>query len=146
MRQISAGIAVVNSKLTQGISVSKNDFSHYAGLARNIGFLSLLGTLIVVVGVYYLFDHAIEAERKLDRAKDEFVALASHQLRTPATGIKSILSMLGAGDFGPLSAAQSRVVGKAIQSNERELNIIGATQRCQSRCWSARFKANPTRH
>lgn len=63
-------------------------------------------------------------ERQLDVAKDEFVSLASHQLRTPATGVKSILSMLGAGDFGPLSEMQKKFVDKAIHTNGRQLQLI----------------------
>ena len=57
---------------------------------------------------------AIRAERSLDQAKDEFVALASHQLRTPASGIKSILSVLHAEDFGPLNDRQRHLVARAI--------------------------------
>jgi signal transduction histidine kinase len=63
-------------------------------------------------------------EQQLDIAKDEFVSLASHQLRTPATGVKLILSMLNKGDFGPLTELQQRYLTKAIQSNDRQLQII----------------------
>jgi PAS domain S-box-containing protein len=63
-------------------------------------------------------------ERQLDIAKDEFVSLASHQLRTPATGVMTILSMLAAGDFGELQPLQQKYVQKAVQSNNRQLQII----------------------
>jgi PAS domain S-box-containing protein len=63
-------------------------------------------------------------EKELDIAKDEFVSLASHQLRTPATGVKLILSMLVAGDFGPLTPLQQKYLQKAVQSNDRQLRII----------------------
>lgn len=63
-------------------------------------------------------------ERQLDIAKNEFVSLASHQLRTPATGMKSILSMLASGDFGPMTELQQKYVNKAIQTNDRQLQII----------------------
>ena len=81
-------------------------------------------TLVLAATVYYLYLKAIQSERQLDRAKDEFVSLASHQLRTPATGIKSILSTLKAGDFGPLNQRQNYFLGRALESNERELGII----------------------
>jgi PAS domain S-box-containing protein len=61
---------------------------------------------------------------QLDIAKDEFVSLASHQLRTPATGVMMILSMLIKGDFGPLNDLQHKYLEKAIQSNDRQLQII----------------------
>lgn len=63
-------------------------------------------------------------ERQLDIAKEEFVSLASHQLRTPATAVKSILSMLGNGDLGPLSPVQQKFIDRASQANSRQLEII----------------------
>jgi signal transduction histidine kinase len=89
----------------------------------------IAGTMLVVIGmlaglVYYLFLQAIKSERALDKAKDEFVSLASHQLRTPATAVKSILSMLRSDDFGSLNERQRGVVDQAIESNEREIRIV----------------------
>jgi signal transduction histidine kinase len=86
------------------------------------------GMLLVIVAlaglVYYWFLQAIQSERALDRAKDEFVSLASHQLRTPATGIRSILSILQAGDVGPLNDSQRHLVNRAVESNDRGLRIV----------------------
>lgn len=124
MNDLRQATTTIATDLDNQVSVTRSSVDHYAGLARDVGLLALGGTLFLVVGVYFLFDHAVEAERALDRAKDEFVALASHQLRTPASGIKSILSMLEQGDFGPLSDRQLDAVSKAALSNERELAII----------------------
>ena len=44
--------------------------------------------------------------RSLDLAKDEFVSIASHQLRTPLTGIKGYTGMLLDGDAGPINEKQ----------------------------------------
>ncbi|MDB5178279.1 MAG: multi-sensor signal transduction histidine kinase [Patescibacteria group bacterium] len=66
----------------------------------------------------------LTGETQLELAKDEFVSLASHQLRTPATGVKLILSMLSQGDFGDLTPKQKKYVDKAIQSNDHQLHII----------------------
>jgi signal transduction histidine kinase len=57
-------------------------------------------------------------------AKDDFLALASHQLRTPATGVKQYLGMLIEGYAGPLSELQEKLLNKAYSSNERQLSII----------------------
>ncbi len=75
------------------------------------------------VGVIEVF-RDLTQERQLDVAKDEFVSLASHQLRTPATGVMSILSMLASGDFGPLNERQKYYLDKALQTNGRQLQII----------------------
>jgi signal transduction histidine kinase len=62
--------------------------------------------------------------KELDRAKDEFISMASHQLRTPLTTIKGYLSMMLEGDAGHLSKAQKDFVGYAFGSSERMVNLI----------------------
>jgi signal transduction histidine kinase len=62
--------------------------------------------------------------KELDRAKDEFISMASHQLRTPLTTIKGYLSMMQEGDAGKLTKAQSEFVGYAFGSSERMVNLI----------------------
>jgi PAS domain S-box-containing protein len=60
----------------------------------------------------------------LNKAKDEFVALASHQLRTPATAVKQYISLLIEEYAGPLSKEQLTYLKTAYNSNERQLRII----------------------
>ncbi len=62
--------------------------------------------------------------KELDHAKDEFISMASHQLRTPLTTIKGYLSMMLEGDAGKLSRAQKDFVGYAFGSSERMVNLI----------------------
>lgn len=66
----------------------------------------------------------ITEEVKLERSKDEFIALASHQLRTPATSVKQYAGMLLAGFAGTLSDEQIDMVKKVYENNERQLNIV----------------------
>jgi len=63
-------------------------------------------------------------ERELDQAKEEFVSLASHQLRTPATGVKAYISMLLDGYAGDLTQRQKEFLYKVFDSNERQLQIV----------------------
>lgn len=62
----------------------------------------------------------------LNTSKDEFVSLASHQLRTPATIIKQLLGVLLQGYVGELSPEHYKVVQKAYASNERQLSIVNS--------------------
>jgi signal transduction histidine kinase len=62
--------------------------------------------------------------KQLNSSKDEFIALASHQLRTPATGVKQYLGMLLEGYMGPLPPEQRDFLQKAYESNERQLSTI----------------------
>lgn len=60
----------------------------------------------------------------LNNAKDEFIALASHQLRTPATGVKQFLGMLSDGYAGTLTKDQASLAEMAYEANERQISII----------------------
>lgn len=61
---------------------------------------------------------------QLNRAKDEFISLSSHQLRTPATGVKQYLGMILDGFVGPVPEELTVFIRTAYESNERQLNII----------------------
>ncbi len=52
-----------------------------------------------------LFEHAIlfRKLKEVDKMKDEFISIASHELRTPITTIKGFLSMILEGDYGSLN-------------------------------------------
>jgi len=60
----------------------------------------------------------------INKAKDEFVSLASHQLRTPATSVKQYVGLLMQGYIGPVTPEQQQFLAKAFESNERQLKII----------------------
>jgi PAS domain S-box-containing protein len=71
---------------------------------------------------------ALQREKLLaiNEAKDEFISLASHQLRTPATAVKQYVGMLLEGYTGELTSEQLSMAALAYQSNERQLKIINA--------------------
>ena len=61
---------------------------------------------------------------ELDEAKDEFVSMASHQLRTPLTSVKGYISMLLDGDGGKLTQVQQQLLTEAFYSSERMVRLI----------------------
>ena len=69
--------------------------------------------------------HNNQELKKLDHAKDEFVSLASHQLRTPLTSIKGYLSLVLDEDVGKINADQRKLLGHAFASSERMARLIG---------------------
>lgn len=78
---------------------------------------------------YALGRKQIESQRlqhyiELNKTKDEFISLASHQLRTPATGVKQYVGMLLEGMAGQMSETQKKLLQKAYESNERQLIIV----------------------
>lgn len=63
--------------------------------------------------------------RAIDASKDEFISMASHQLRTPLTSIKGYISMLLEGDLGRLAPAQRKALEEAYNSSQRMVYLIG---------------------
>lgn len=62
--------------------------------------------------------------RHLDKTKDEFLSMASHQLRTPLTSVKGYLSMVLEGDAGKVTDTQKQLLGEAFTSSERMVHLI----------------------
>lgn len=63
--------------------------------------------------------------QRLDAAKDEFVSMASHQLRTPLTSVKGYISMVLEGDVGKITNEQRQLLEEAFTSSERMVHLIG---------------------
>lgn len=78
-----------------------------------------------VVGVINVF-RDIAKEKQIDKAKSEFVSLASHQLRTPLTAIKWYVEMLQDASFGELSEKQKEFANEISKGNERMVDLVNA--------------------
>ena len=65
-----------------------------------------------------------EKLQNLDITKDEFITMASHQLRTPLTAVKGYLSMVLEGDAGKLNAQQSKLLQQSYMSAQRMVYLI----------------------
>ncbi|MFH0874199.1 MAG: HAMP domain-containing sensor histidine kinase, partial [Candidatus Komeilibacteria bacterium] len=76
---------------------------------------------------------------QLDKAKSEFLSIASHQLRTPVSAIKGYLSMMLEGDFGPMEEKQKKIVGDVFESAARLARTINVFLNV-SRIEAGRFK------
>jgi len=62
--------------------------------------------------------------KALDATKDEFITMASHQLRTPLTSIKGYLSMVLEGDAGELNTQQHQLLTQSFISSQRMVYLI----------------------
>jgi signal transduction histidine kinase len=65
-----------------------------------------------------------EKLQKLDEAKDEFISMASHQLRTPLTSVKGYISMMLEGDAGDITDQQKNFLDQAFLSSQRMVYLI----------------------
>lgn len=80
--------------------------------------------------------------KELDRVKDEFLSMASHQLRTPLTTIKGYLSMILEGDAGVVTPTQKEFVGYAFEGSKRMVSLISDLLNV-SRLAAGRFLIEP---
>lgn len=78
-----------------------------------------------IIGVVETF-RDITKEKDIDKAKTEFVSLASHQLRTPLSTINWYTEMLLAGDVGKLNTDQERYLQEVYKGNQRMVSLVNA--------------------
>lgn len=62
--------------------------------------------------------------RHLDATKDEFLSMASHQLRTPLTSVKGYISMVLEEDAGKITDMQKHLLSEAFAGSERMVHLI----------------------
>ncbi len=65
-----------------------------------------------------------EKLKALDQLKDEFVSLASHELRTPMTAIKSYLWLFLQTNYESLDEKQKMYIQRAFESTDRLINLV----------------------
>lgn len=61
---------------------------------------------------------------EIDSTKDEFISMASHQLRTPLTSMKGYVSMVLDGDVGEINDQQRTMLQQAFDSSQRMVYVI----------------------
>ncbi|PLX24586.1 hypothetical protein C0580_04785 [Candidatus Parcubacteria bacterium] len=85
--------------------------------------ITLLVVVLLLILNTRLFEHAIlfRKLKEVDKMKDEFISIASHELRTPITTIKGFLSMAQEGDYGQLNEAGE----KGFKIMEASVNRLG---------------------
>lgn len=87
-------------------------------------FLLILTVLIVVLflaATVRLWDYVIlyKKIKEVDQMKDEFISIASHELRTPITGIKGYVSMILEGSFGKVNSKIANSLKMVKDASER---------------------------
>lgn len=91
----------------------------------------ILNRLTGVIGIaidnallYKQIEDANEKLKSIDKLKDEFVSLASHELRTPMTVIKSYIWLLLQGKAGVINEKQKTYLDRTYASTNRLINMV----------------------
>jgi signal transduction histidine kinase len=83
--------------------------------------------------------NANEELKDLDKAKDEFISMASHQLRTPLTAVRGYTSMVMDGDFGRITGEQKETLKQSFDAATRMTRLVDDLLNV-SRMQSGKFK------
>ena len=68
--------------------------------------------------------HTNQQLAELNRLKSSFVSVASHEIRTPVTGIKGYVENMLSGLTGPLTEKQQHYLGRVASNVDRLMRII----------------------
>lgn len=75
---------------------------------------------------YVCMQQDITKRKEIDKAKTEFVSLASHQLRTPLSTIGWYVEMILTGDAGELNEDQRKLLSEVEKANKRMVELVNA--------------------
>ncbi|MCK5510285.1 HAMP domain-containing histidine kinase [Candidatus Parcubacteria bacterium] len=98
-----------NKQALISIKISSEIIDSLTNYNRNVSIFILVGTVIIVIMFLLvavrLWDYALlyKKIKEVDKMKDEFIAIASHELRTPVTGIRGFTSMIVDGTLGKVN-------------------------------------------
>jgi signal transduction histidine kinase len=92
--------------------------------ALAVAVIMLCMVLIISLLILNYFQRAITKERATEGVKNEFLSLASHQLRTPASNVKQYLGLLLEGYMGKLKPQQAEALEVANKNNDIGIGII----------------------
>ncbi|MEM4251656.1 MAG: ATP-binding protein, partial [Candidatus Bathyarchaeia archaeon] len=124
------------SELTDGHRQLIESFAHHAAVAienANLyGALEEKNLMIVesLKEIEKLYENEQQVNRRLqqlDRMKNNFMAVTSHEMRTPLTVLKGYLETLTEGYFGALTAGQQKRLSICLKTLDRlvgSLNVI----------------------
>jgi len=114
-----------------GIKISSKIIDDLASQNLTRSIIILAVTVVIVILLLAantrLFQYAMlfRKLKEVDEMKDEFISMASHELRTPITGIKGYLSMVLDGSFGEVNQEVKDKLGIVTEEAKRLDELVG---------------------
>lgn len=109
--------------LTLGINRSYDSLNQFERDSIN-SFTDVAAVALDKALLYEKLKIANEQLKALDKARAEFISIASHQLRTPPATIKWYAAAILAGDFGALSEDLKAALGRIKITNDAQIATI----------------------
>lgn len=76
-----------------------------------------------ISGIVAIF-HDITREKEIEKVRQDFLSLASHQLRTPLSGTKWLIETMRRGVLGQISKEQKEYIDRLYGINERMIRLV----------------------
>lgn len=135
----NAHLIIYISTILEGIAVSVVLIFLYRNIVKNIEKLQE-GTKIVaednlnykinikgndeISSLANSFNKMVDKLRDIERVRQDFIILASHQLRTPLSGTKWLIETMKRGITGKVTKKQQNYLNQIYQINERMIKIV----------------------
>ncbi len=109
--------------LTLGLNRGYNTLNQFEKDSIN-SFTDVVAVALDKALLYEKLKIVNEQLKALDKARAEFISIASHQLRTPPSTIKWYLGAVLAGDFGAISEELRAALERTNVTNEAQISTI----------------------
>lgn len=122
---------ITRAKLKMSPYSSESELGLHYTMARNdrsilpVNLTVIPSTLETDINFIVIF-HDSAADTKIDQAKSEFIALVSHQLRTPINIISWYVEKLLNKKHGELNKSQRKYLEEVSNGNKRIVNLVQA--------------------
>lgn len=122
--EVGEKVAIVSMKISSQLI----DDLTQANLNRSLVMLiiSIIVIILLLANNTRLYRNTLLLKklREVDQMKDEFISMASHELRAPITGIRGYVQMLLDGLFGTLPAEAHMKLGMVSQESDRLYSLV----------------------
>ncbi|NTW61712.1 hypothetical protein HGB24_03465, partial [Candidatus Saccharibacteria bacterium] len=124
--KIEVAVPLYNDGIRGCVFLGERMASHYT--SRDIRVLNLIiDSLLIAIQNTISIESIRESNsqlRQIDKVKDEFVSIASHELRTPMTVIRGFVSLLQREQLGDLNDKQQDILTKISDNTKALIDLV----------------------